>query len=74
MSQSSSNNPENTENGKYRDNDAGESSRQNPVIEEEFIDFEEFKRITDLVLVNRMDKDIKRISNKIYTRDLFSRD
>ncbi len=37
-------------------------------------DFEEFKRITDLVLVNRMDKDIKRISNKIYTRDLFSRD
>lgn len=37
-------------------------------------DFEEFERITDLVLVNRMDKDIKRISNKIYTRDLFSRD
>ena len=44
MSQSSSNNPENAENGKYRDNDAGESSRQNLVIEEEFIDFEEFKR------------------------------
>ena len=45
MSQSASNNPENAENGKYRDNDAGESSRQNPIIEEEFIDFKEFENI-----------------------------
>ena len=37
-------------------------------------EFEEFEKNTDVVLVNRMDENIKRISNKIYTRDLFSRD
>lgn len=37
-------------------------------------DFEEFKRIADIILVNRIDDDIKQVKDKIYTRDLFSRD
>lgn len=37
-------------------------------------DFAEFKNITDVVLVNRMDENVKEIQDKVYTRDLFSRD
>lgn len=37
-------------------------------------DFKKFKDITDIVLVNRIDDKIIEISDKIYTRDLFSRD
>ena len=37
-------------------------------------DFEEFKNIADVVLVNRMDENVKQIQDKVYTRDLFSRD
>lgn len=37
-------------------------------------DFEMFKNNVDVVLVNRMDDKIKEIENKVYTRDLFSRD
>ena len=38
------------------------------------IDFNEFSNISDVVLVNRMDENTKKIANKIYTRDLYSRD
>lgn len=37
-------------------------------------DFEEFKNISDVVLVNRQDENTKEISDKIYTRDIFTRD
>ena len=37
-------------------------------------DFEEFKNVADVVLVNRMDENVKQIQDKVYTRDLFSRD
>lgn len=37
-------------------------------------DFDNFKNIADVVLVNRIDENVKQISDKIYTRDLFSRD
>lgn len=37
-------------------------------------DFEIFKNEVDVVLVNRMDEKVKEIEDKIYTRDLFSRD
>ena len=37
-------------------------------------DFEEFSNISDIVLVNRLDDNTKKIENMIYTRDLYSRD
>ncbi|UYO99174.1 nucleotide sugar dehydrogenase [Oceanotoga sp. DSM 15011] len=37
-------------------------------------DIEEFKNISDIILTNRMNDDLKDVENKIYTRDLYSRD
>lgn len=37
-------------------------------------DLEEFKSISDVVIVNRVDNNVKDIMDKVYTRDLFSRD
>jgi UDPglucose 6-dehydrogenase len=37
-------------------------------------DFEEFKRISDVIVTNRLSDEIKDVIDKVYTRDLFSRD
>ena len=37
-------------------------------------DFDEFSSLSDVVLVNRMDDNTKIIQDKVYTRDLFTRD
>ncbi|MEJ9163626.1 UDP binding domain-containing protein, partial [Paenibacillus graminis] len=37
-------------------------------------DFNEFKDITDVVVANRFSDELKDIIDKVYTRDLFSRD
>jgi UDPglucose 6-dehydrogenase len=37
-------------------------------------DFEEFKRICNVIVANRLSDEIKDVTDKVYTRDLFSRD
>lgn len=37
-------------------------------------DLDEFKNISDVILVNRNDNILGDVKDKIYTRDLFSRD
>ncbi len=37
-------------------------------------DLEEFKRISDIIVANRMSENIKDVKHKIYTRDLYCRD
>lgn len=37
-------------------------------------DFDEFKEICDVVVANRLSAEIKDVADKVYTRDLFSRD
>lgn len=37
-------------------------------------DFIEFKSLADIIIVNRMDEQVKELSDKIYSRDLYSRD
>jgi UDPglucose 6-dehydrogenase len=37
-------------------------------------DLEEFKRISDIVIANRIDNNIAELGDKVYTRDLFVRD
>jgi len=37
-------------------------------------DLEEFKKISDVIVANRLTEDINDCVDKIYTRDLFSRD
>ena len=37
-------------------------------------DFDEFSSRSDVILANRLDDNTKKIENKIYTRDLYSRD
>ncbi len=52
-----------------------------PVIEEDLFynsrvinDIEEFKKISDVIVANRVTDDIRDVSDKIYTRDLFGSD
>ena len=37
-------------------------------------DFEVFKEESDVIVANRLDKDLEPVREKVYTRDLFSRD
>lgn len=37
-------------------------------------DFDQFKDMSDVIVANRLSDELKGVSEKVYTRDLFSRD
>ena len=50
------------------------------IMEDEFFnsrvirDLDEFKKMSDVIIVNRLDDNVKDVLDKIYTRDLYTRD
>ena len=41
----------------------------------EFInDLESFKKISDVILANRIDENLEDVKNKVYTRDIYHKD
>jgi len=52
-----------------------------PVLEDEVFfhskvikDLDEFKKISDVIVANRLSDDIKNVKDKVYTRDIFGSD
>ena len=37
-------------------------------------DLDEFKRVSDIIVANRMSDEIKDVLDKVYTRDIYGRD
>lgn len=54
----------------YEPNLAADSFYNSRVIS----DFDEFKEMADVIVANRLSDEIKDVEDKVYTRDLFSRD
>ena len=40
----------------------------------DYVSKDEFNKLSDVVIVNRMDEKVKELDDEIYTRDLFTRD
>ena len=50
-------------------------AKKNEIEGVEFVDnFEKFAKISDIILANRMDEKLEKYKDKVYTRDIFSRD
>ena len=41
---------------------------------EEITNFEKFKRVSDIIIANRYDPSLEDVKEKVYTRDIYSRD
>jgi len=46
----------------------------NEELQKETIDLEEFKKMSDVIVANRLSDDIRDVEDKIYTRDIFFSD